>query len=316
VKGYFSRIGEFRVEILRYVPVQNDRFNRVGYIDVQFPTGYAMVGIWNDVEKKKEWYDFAEFNYNQMVKREKWSLPYSASGMVFNLELGHGVIRLGVRKDVNGNLYVRMPMDAGKEDGVFFDVFRTSDIRWGRPNSSNNANIEAALSAAIGFYLKTFKVENPENRNDFDASCMNCRNMTWFGMRDGVDDDMNIEVGGALSDKGEADARDNAFVNPKSTRILNQPDVETLAQKGSHIMQAYCTKRKFFVDQEAVDMINSLSGEERRYYDIEVIDPITGEVRIEQRFQGRDEVIVAGKAIKVRDIRVESTRETCRTCPF
>jgi hypothetical protein len=304
VARYFANLGEFRVEILRYVPVQNDRFNRVGYVDVQFPANYASLWFWNDLEKRREWYDFVEFNYNQMVGREKWSLPWNPAGMIHNVELGTGIIRLGVRKDANGELYVRLPMDKMK-DGGFSDVFRTSDIRWGRANSANNGNIEAALTAAIRFYAQTLKMENPENRNDFDASCMNCRNMTWFGMKDGVDDDLHIAVGA-----------DEITDNPKSTRILNQPDVETLAQHGSHITQAYCTKKKFFVDAEAVEMINKLTQEERRYYDVEVIDPITGEVRIEQRFQGRDEVIVAGKAVKIRDIRVESTRETCRTCPF
>lgn len=305
VKRFYARLGEFRVEILRVVPVQNDRFGRVGYMDVKFPNSYAMVGIWIDEAKKKEWYEFAEFNYNQMVRREKWSLPYNPSGMVYNLELGEGIIRLAIREDANKEVYVRMPMDKGKEQGVYFDVFRTSDIRWGRPNSSNNGNVEAALTAALRFYWKELRMENPENRYDFDASCMKCRNMQWFGMRDGIDDDLNIAV-----------KADELIDNPKSTRILNQPDVETLAQKGTHIMQAFCTKRKFFVDREAVEMINSLSSEERRYYDIEVIDEITGETRIEQRFQGRDEVIVAGKPIKVRDIREESSRETCRNCPF
>jgi hypothetical protein len=218
-------------------------------------------------------------------------------GMVHNLELGSGVIRLAIREDAANEVYVRMPMDKGKEEGVFFDVFRTSNIRWGRPNSANNGNLEAGLTAALRFFWKELKMENPENRNDFDASCMNCRNMDWFGMKDGVNDDLDAE-------------------NPKSTRILNQPDVETLAQHGSHITQAFCTKRKFFVDADAVEMINALTSEERRYYDVEVIDELTGEVRIEQRFQGRDEVIVAGKPVKIRDIRVESTRELCRTCPF
>lgn len=297
VNRFYSNLGEFRVEIIRVVPVNNDRFGRVGYVDVKLPPAFAMVGIWNDEAKKKEWYDMVEFNYNQMVRREKWAAPYNAMGMVYNLELGSGVIRLAIREDASNEVYVRMPMDKGKEEGVFFDVFRTSNIQWGRPNSANNGNLEAALTAALRFYWKELKMENTENRNDFDASCMNCRHMQWFGMKDGVNDDLDTE-------------------NPKNTRILNQPDVETLAQHGSHITQGFCTKRKFFVDADAVEMINALSAEERRYYDVEVIDEVTGEVRIEQRFQRADEVLVAGKPVKIRDIRVESTRETCRTCPF
>lgn len=311
VAGFYRRLGEHKVTILSVVPFLStdaqgnafskpDQYNRIGYVDVLLPAGYASVRIRNKEEKRWDWYDFQDFNYNQLASRKaaKWNLPMPATpDHKFNLELGSGVLRLAIRKNAIGKAYVRMPVDYNEYNGQYEDIFRTSDIRWGRPNSANNGNVEAALTAGLQFYWEQLVMENPENRQDFDASCMNCRNLQWFRMKDGVTDDIESE-------------------DTKSTAILNQPNVEELAQVGSFIKQGYCTKRKFFVDEEAVKTINKLTQEERRYYDVEVFDRETGESRVEQRFQGRDEILVAGKPVKVREVRAEMTRETCRTCPF
>lgn len=314
VDKYYSNLGEFRVDILDYVPVENAGYNRVGYVDIQMQPGYAEVGIWMEEEKKKFWYDFCEFNYNQTVPRrdeDKWGLPWNANGMVHNLELGTGIIRLWVRKDDSGEFYVRLPMDKGRGKDEFYDIIHTSDIRWGRPNSANNGNFEAAVTAALRFYLKTLKMENPQNRYDIDPSCMKCRNMDWFGTRDGLDDDMHLSVRPA-KEKGE----EEAFVNPKSRRILNAPDVEALRHHGTHITQAFCNKRKFFVDADAVGVVNGMNKEGRKWYTVEVIDEITGEVRLEQRYQGADEVLLGGQAKKVSKIREVLTQDVCNSCLF
>lgn len=302
-------LGEHRVHITNIVPftkevegktiVAPDKYGRIGYVDVLFPRGYAAIKVRNVQEESWEWYDFSSFNFNQNKSRRnaKWNAPMPASGMEHNLEIGSGIMRLMIRKDKEGKAYLRLPVDFNNKTKESYDILRTSDVRWGLPNSGNNGNVEAALTAMLQYYWEQLELENVNNRNDFDASCMNCRNLQWIQIKNGVDDDI--------------EARDK-----KSPVILSQSTTDESRQMGQYVKQGYCHVYEEFVDEEAVETLNRLSKEERQWYDIEVVDPKTGMARIDRRYQSQDEIVVGGKPIKTREVRASFTESRCKSCPF
>lgn len=278
---FMETVGEYGVRVVGIEWFgQYDRRNnygRVGMVTVVVPRGFMVVSQWNGVAKKFEWLEAADVNFDHSVQGRKAAR--------FNpLPAGSGVFSFFIKEDKDGKAVVRMPKS--ENNGVFYDVIKTADIRWGRPHSDNNANFEAAISAFVQVHASEFVVENPKNRHGFSESCMNCRHLVYLGIKDGVNDDMEEEG---------------------STRVLQQPDIPTLAGWGSRLPQAYCPIVAKYVDMDIIKEANAAEGKDRGGM---VYDTETGT----ERFLYAGEIEIRGEAVKLSEIREVGTKETAANC--
>lgn len=262
----------------------------LGKVTIQLPRDYAQIKVWDDAAKKFEWMDFADFNMDATRKRNPFRVPAEGSGFLV----------LNIREGADGKPVVRMPVDADKNvQGKFYDVFRTSDVRFAKTKdaarvdeplfiSDNNENLNAAVTAFVQVFTGEFEQENPFNRNGFNESCLTCRNVVMLSTKDGVTDDMDM-------------------VSKKSRAVLEQPDVMQLAQVGSYQPSAMCMISGKFIDIEPVMTLNEATTFERDHY-------VDEEGNF--RFQAQDEVMIAGKPVKVRDVRVNGTKAVSDSCSY
>lgn len=280
-RRFMESVGEYGVRVVGIEWFgQYDRRNnygRVGMVTVVVPRGFMVVSQWNGVAKKFEWIEAADVNFDHSVQGRK-AARFNA------LPAGSGVFSFFIKEDKDGKAVVRLPKSENK--GVFYDVIKTADIRWGRPHSDNNANFEAAISAFVQVQASEFVVENPKNRHGFSESCMNCRHLVYLGIKDGVNDDMEEEG---------------------STRVLQQPDIPTLANWGSRLPQAYCPIVAKYVDMDIIKEANAAEGKDRGGM---VYDSETGE----ERFLRAGEIEIRGEAVKLAEIREVGTKETAASC--
>lgn len=300
VRRWEARVGEHGVKILAIAPIENDTFGRIGYVDIQIPSGYAELKIWIDGENGRkghwEWYDAADFNMNQFKKRMPFAQPFAPAGMTRNLEHGSGILRLAIREDKNNQVYVRLPMDS--KDGQFFDIFRTQDIRQYRAFSSNNGNFDAAVSAMVQLFWNEFKYENPANRNGFSESCLKCRYHVTFNNRDGVTEE-----------------------DRKSTNIFNNSDGEAQMDNRQYEERHYCMAFKEFLDVALNKELNEDASRDKELsvattY-VEVTDK-DGNTKLvaehELDYDRKDEVTLGGRRMKRNDAFDEVNKDTVSNC--
>lgn len=280
-RRYFEAIGEYAVTVVNIEAFgarhPEARWGRVGAVVFKVEESFLQVSQWNGAIKKFEWLDVANVDFDQRTNTGK-------SGRFNPMPAGSGYVRLYIKENALGKYEVRLPKS--HNEGKYYDIFKTADIRWGRAHSDNNANLEAALTAFIQVYAGQFIRENAKNRHGFNESCMNCRHLTYFGIKDGVNDDMEAA---------------------NSTRVLQQPDIPTLANWGSRLPQAYCPVIQKYVDMEAIMAVNAAEGKDRTgmIYDVELG---------EERFLRNGEVEIDGKAVRVQTIREDFTKETAANC--
>lgn len=254
------------------------RWDRIGAMTIRVPRGYATISEWNQEERQFVWHDFADFDFDQLTKQNRFA----------PLVEGSGLLTMAI-KDVEfeGGLYVRMPMSPGKEDGTFFPVLKTSDIRFGLPHSENNRNLEAAMSAFLRVFTSEFKKGNPLNRYNIKPGCLTCRYAQVLGTQDGVNDDLETT---------------------NSSRVLQQNDIPTLVGWGQRTPIVHCTVFNEFKDFDGILAANKADANDMTnttVYDVE---------EGEDRYLRKGELFIDGKIVKSEDLRLEVTREDAEDC--
>ena len=262
----------------------------IGEVTVKLPRNYAQIKVWNKEARTFNWVEFADYDLDvtqRTGQNKAFQVPASGSGFLV----------LPIKEGFDGKPSVNLPVDMN--NGVFYDVFRTSDVRFAKTKdavrkdeplflSDNNHNFNAALTAFVQVFTNEFVYENPFNRHGFNESCFSCRNVVMLSTKDGVTDDMDSE-------------------SKKSRAVLEQPDVMQLAQVGSFQPSALCMISEQFVDIDATLALNNAQKFEKTDY----VDE-DGQIR----YQGHDEVMMGGKAVKVREVRENGTKATCGSCAF
>jgi hypothetical protein len=259
---------------------RRNRYGRIGAVTIRMPRGYASISQWEKEEGAEKgkfvWYDFADFDYDQTARNQRF-LP---------LVEGSGRLTLAIKEDgFENGLFIRMPKSAGKEEGTFFDIIKTSDIRWGAPHSDNNRNLEAALSAFVRVFTSEFVKGNPKNRHDLSPSCLTCRYAQILSTKDGVNDDLEHD---------------------KSNRVLQQNDIPTLVAWGERTPVVYCP---VFNQMKDFDMI--LDANKADAQELEMVwDSELGQ----ERYLRKGELYIDGRIIKSEDLRYEATKEAAEEC--
>jgi hypothetical protein len=258
------------ITVLSIVAYANpDRNNRIGEVVFEVPAGMMEVSKFNFVEKKPEWLPMETCNYNGFARSNS------------RVNAGSGLVKLAIKADSHGVPFISWPKTPGKQEGVFYDVFRTVDARFDIMHSDNNHNVQAALTAFVLTFWGEFKQANPRNRAGFNQHCGNCRHMVYLPVFDGTEE--------------EYDNKTNAI------------DTSELGQWGSRMPQWICGVSGNFVDAEAIDDVNeSTSYENRQYHDEEGV----------LRFARPNEVVIAGKPVNLYKVRAQGSEEQCASCPF
>jgi hypothetical protein len=271
----------------------------IGDVTVQLPEGYAQIKVWNPKKVNSKGKlgapEFAPFvGMDLNVAKRQYNMFRGAAK-------GSGFLVLPIMEFVNPEgevtpMSVSLPVEKAK-NGSKYDIFRTSDARFIKTKdavevdeplylSDNNANFNAAVTAYVQMYSREFKKADVANNHSYKKD--SCQNMVRFQTRDGVMDDMDAE-------------------SKKSRVILEQPDVMQLAQVGSEQPNTYCMVHDFFIDMEAVEILNDAEklekGNEGRNDDGDV------------RFQRHDEILVAGKLVKRNTVRQSIIEKVCGACP-
>ena len=211
-----------RVVGIQAVKPQSNRWGTtvVGKVALLIPEGLLQIKVWKPGKNGEKgcfvWKDFAHFNLDATRKRDPFTPPVK----------GQGLLILAIKRNKEGQLYVTLPKDKGQND-TWYDVFRTKDLRFGKFNSKNNVNLEAAVTAFLRVYAGEHKVANPKNRVGYNQSCLNCRHLVQF---------------------------------PAEYR----PELDTVesGQFGNHLPSLICSVTKTFVDMEVIIEANKAQAEE------------------------------------------------------
>ena len=269
----------------------------VGEVTVQLPAGYAQVKKFNPeaidprTGKKgaNEWVDFVGYDVNAVVS------PFDPK---FSVVEGSGLVSMKL-KEVDGELRVGIPMHTwrNKQGRVFADAFKTSDSRFVKGKDAsyideplyladNNATFGAQLTAMVQLYAEEFVQENAENRHGFNES--SCASRVNLLQMDGVTDDLDAE-------------------SKKTRNVIQQADVMQMAQVGNFQPTTFCGINGEWLDLDAVMTLNEATTfEPVSYFDED------GNLR----YQRHDEVMIAGKAVKVSAVREQAIEAKCSQCPF
>lgn len=277
----FFDLGEYPVVVTGIEWFATGRKGPVGAMHVQISEGYADVNFYDRVEKKRFWYDFCDFNvngfeYGRLGDNGEKTNP-------FNPADGSGELTLPIWSGKNdGQLYVFLP--TSEYNGNTYEVLRCRDIRFGKPHSDNNKNLEAALTAYLRFFAGEFVQANPANRHGIDEHCGSCK--------------YNLYVPGYDNMDNEADGYKNT---------LNTSDTIEMVQWGQEIPRRFCMVHRELVDLEIVKEINEIMAtEQTTYYDEE------GNLR----YVRENEIVMAGKAINKYVALKMGTADLCASCPF
>jgi hypothetical protein len=271
--------------------------NYIGEVTVQLPAGYAQVKKFNpeaiDARTGKkganEWVDFVGYDVNAVVA------PFDPK---FSVVEGHGLVSMKL-KEVDGELRVNLPMHTWRNSKgpVFVDAFKTSDSRFVKGKDAsyvdeplyladNNTTFGAQVTAMVQLYAEEFVQENAANRHGFnESSCVSRVNLRTM---DGVTDDLDSE-------------------SKKSPVRIQQPDVMQLAQVGSYQPTTFCGVNGEWLDLEAAMLLNEATTHEPvSYFDEDGV----------LRYQRHDEVMIAGKAVKINEVKEQMIEAKCSQCPF
>ena len=314
---YFKNIGEYEVEVvgITFYPEKSEATNQeirdrkvvttnqfgqtfLGEVSVRVPAGYAQIRLWDAKAPNNKgglgamvWTDFVDADLNVVGRK------FDARRA---LAEGTGIITLPIKEGKDGRPFVNLPVQADRKvEGRFWPVFQTADVRFAKTKDAvvqdqpmylptNNDWFNAQVTAFIQLFTNEFEQANVKNRHDFNASCRTCAHAIVLGTKDGVTDDMDME-------------------SKKSRMVLEQPDVMQLAQVGPEQPSVVCGIDGQFKDIDAILFINKATQEDRVEYQDE---------NGNWRRQAADEIMVAGKPVKVADYRANATKATCMNCPF
>lgn len=267
------------------------RYGRIGAITIAVPRGYMTISEWDPQAPNKKGElgafvsrDMADHDYNQTVYNDRFA----------PLHVGSGRLTLAI-KDRNDKmeqgLFVGFPKSPSKEVDEkgnplnFYDILKTCDVRWGKPHSDNNRNLEAALSAFLRVWAGEFIKANVENFHALKPSCLTCRFAQLLGTKDGVSDDLE---------------------DAKSNKVLQQNDIPTLVAFGSRTPIVHCQVKRKIMDFDMVLAANQSEALElEQVYDSELGD---------MRYLRKGELYVEGRIIKGSELRYEATREAAEDC--
>jgi hypothetical protein len=260
-------LSKHRMVVHEVVPfVRPDRNNRIGHVIFEVPTGAMQVKHWNG--QQIEWLAMENYDYNGFAPSRR------------RLLYGSGFIKLAIRENEHGP-YISWPRERGS-DGRWWDVFKTSDVRFNIFHSDNNHNVVAALTAFLLTYWGELKKADPRNRFGFNEHCGNCRHMVYLPVHDGMGDE---------------------YLNK-----ANPIDTSELGQYGSKMPQWICGVHKDFTDEIAIDELNDAASFEVRSY----VDRETQQLR----FLRPHEVLVKGVPVSTYEVRAKGTAERCGECPL
>lgn len=262
------------------------RYGRVGVVTLRLPRGYASISEWDKTAPNNKggegafvWYDFADFDFDQTARKRE-------NERFLPLTEGSGRLTLAIKEDAYENgLFVRMPKSASEDGNNFYDIIKTSDIRWGSPHTENNRNLEVAVSAFIRTFTSEFVKGNPKNRHDLKPSCLTCRYAQVLATKDGVADDLE---------------------HNKSNRVLQQNDIPTLVAWGSRTPIVYCPVVNQMMDFDGILAANKADAQELEM----VWDSELGQ----ERYLRKGELYIDGRIIKSEDVRYEATKEQAEEC--
>jgi hypothetical protein len=228
--------------------------------------------------------DHGPFDYDQTQKNDRFAPLHKGSGRL--------TLAIKYREDdYEQGLMVNLPKSAGKErdeSGMpkdIYDIFKTSNIRWGKAHSDNNRSAEAAVSAFLRTFESEFTRGNPENYHAMSPACVNCSLANILSAKDGLDDDLEHE---------------------KSNRVLQQNDIPTLVAWGSRTPIVHCPVYDKIMDFDGIRAANKADAVDHE----QVFDSELGE----ERYLRKGELFVDGKIIKSTDVRHEATKDAAQDC--
>lgn len=263
-------LGEYPITVvgINWFP-KPDQYNRIGTVTVTVPAGYMEIKVWDNVDRKFVWHEFESYNYDQMKATAR------------RLTAGSGFLTLTITETKDGKVQVRMPKTKGKNSDVYYDVFRTKDVRFGVSHTDNNVNLQAAIMAFLQVLIGEFVQANPMNRNGYSEHCGNCRHNVYLPMHDGLAEE---------------------YENKMSSQ-----DVIDTVQYGSRMPQWVCGVYGDFTDVDAIENANEAGAFSITQY--------TDNEGVVKQLR-HDEILIDGAPVKLYNIRKEGTIERCGGCAF
>jgi hypothetical protein len=263
---YMASLKSNDVVVYDIVYKQGD-YDRIGNIVFRVPAGMMEISKWTG--EKYEWVSMDDHDYDGTLPTRR------------RLMAGSGFIRLAIKMDANKMPYISWPKSKGKNEGQYYEVFKTADARFDFLTSDNNLNLKAALETFLLTFWGKLMTANVRNRSAFNASCNNCRFKTDLPIYDGVDEEYEHKA--------------------------NAIDTSELGQYGSRMPQLICTVHSQLMDRDLIEEVNeSEAVQGKQYFDEE------GNVR----FAGPNHVVVGGKPVALYNLRSQATVDTCAGCPF
>jgi hypothetical protein len=275
----------------------------IGEVTVRIPKDYMQIKFFNRKLPNPntgrmgmvEWLDFNGYDAegNRVAYDADFTKPRNNS---MKPAEGKGYIVLPIKLGKDGKPRVNLPVDADKNGGRPWPVFKTADVRYINSKNArfkdesmyvadNNSWFNAQVTAYIQVFTGEFAQQDVRNIHAINKLCTTCAHSVRLFQRDEVNGDLDT--------------------SRKSRSVLNPLSILELAQVGSNLPSVVCGLSQKFVDVEATLALNEAEQFEKTDYR-------DAEGRI--RYVGHNQILMKGEAINKFEFRAEGTRGAAEDC--
>jgi hypothetical protein len=275
----------------------------IGEVTVRIPKDYMQIKFFNRKLPNPntgrmgmvEWLDMNGYDAegNRVAYDADFTKPRNNSRKPAE---GKGFLVLPIKLGKDNKPKVNLPMDADKNGGAPWPVFKTADVRYINSKNAtrkdesmfvadNNAWFNAQVTAYIQVFTGEFAQQDYRNIHAINKLCTTCAHSVRLFQRDEVNGDLDT--------------------SRKSRAVLNPLSILELAQVGGNLPSVVCGLSQKFVDVEATLELNEAEQFEKTDY-----RDADGRIR----YVGHNQVLIKGEAINKFDFRAQGTKGIAEDC--
>ncbi len=273
---------KMNLEVTDFMFVNNakaDAFGRkvIGVLQVRVGAGVMVVKQWEQTPealaagKRGEfvWKAFENHTYTKAAPTAQGIRVYKTDVFAPLME-GEGILTLPIYENKEGLAHVSLPVTRAEKEGkvTFYEVFRSRRAGAEFFSARTNEVINALLTASARLLRAQFVEANPLNRGGIKESCLNCRFIKYFPIKDGVTDDLETDKG-SLVDTTKEIQSGKAGIDYSSARWMQQLSTDELTGNGSNLPQHFCPVVGQYVGKKAVMDFKKLSEAESNQVELE-----------------------------------------------